>query len=122
MRRVGCAVGAVGKRNHLSTISDVEMIDRAIEQRQCRYGLVEWHLVSGLVDASEAEVAVLFGLTVLDAVDHEGNVTRGVELRFGSVVHLLDEGRRTEPVDNVVCVAVVDVYDDTAVDDAAEIC
>ena len=62
--------------------------------------------MSGLVDPSEAEIAILPHLAVLDVVDDEGRVAGGVEFLGVRVVDLLRDGLAAEPVADVVGVAV----------------
>ena len=74
MRRGGRAIRLVIRRQLLAAIRDNQIIDRAIEQCQTGQRLVERHLVAGLVDPQEGEVAVLAHLAVFDAVDGERGV------------------------------------------------
>lgn len=131
---------------------DVEHVDGAVEEGEGGDGLVVGDLVAGLVDAREAEVAVLARLAVLDAVDRHGgvvccaeSVSRGREgsvflglgrrdggkLRLGNeggyvlggvgVVGGERDGLPSEPVADVVCVAVDEGDADGGVQDHLEV-
>jgi hypothetical protein len=86
MRGLGRAVALVGGRHLGAAVGDDEVAEDALEEGQGRLGLVVGDLVPALVDAREAEVAVLPALAVLDAVNDEGRVARRRELGAVRVV------------------------------------
>jgi hypothetical protein len=79
----------------------------ASEHLESGFGLVVWDLMTGLVNAKEAEVAVLTDLAVLLAVDDERSIAGSS--KFGSVVvvHRKRDGFAAEPIANVIRVSVV---------------
>jgi len=79
MRRLSRSVRAIIVRNNLASIRDNNVIQYALEVLQTSHRLVVRHLMSGLVDPGETEIAVLANLAVLDAIDEEGRVASGSE-------------------------------------------
>ena len=93
------------RRHHLGAISNVPVIQSAVEHGESSLRLVVRYLVTGLVDAEEAEVAVLAHFAVLGAVDCEGLVARGGEFGAVGVVESQRDCLAAEPVADVVGVA-----------------
>jgi hypothetical protein len=62
--------------------------------------------VARLVDPGEAKISVFSCLAVLDPVDHEGSVSCGVEGGFIDMVCFKGDSLTTEPIADVICVAV----------------
>jgi len=93
------------RRHHFSAISDIPVIESAVEHGESGLGLVVRYLVTGLVDAEEAEVAVLAHFAVFGAVDGEGLVARGGEFGAVGVVEGQRDCLAAEPVADVVGVA-----------------
>lgn len=106
MRRVRRPVGAVRAGDLRRPQRQVHAAQHPPEVRETRLGLVVRHFVAGLVDAQEAEVAVLAHLSVVGAVDEEWCVARGSELVRVGVVDGQGDGFAAEPVADVICVAV----------------
>lgn len=86
MRGLRGAVTAKRARDPRRAVRDDQVAQDAPEELERRLGLVVGDLVPALVDAREAEVAVLPALAVLCPVDHEGRVPRGPELGAVRVV------------------------------------
>jgi hypothetical protein len=81
------------------------MVERAVEQGKCSLRLIVRDFVTSLVDAEEAQVAILAHFAILGAVDGEGFVAGCGE--FGAVGVVEGEGDclAAEPVADVIGVA-----------------
>lgn len=79
MRRLSRSVRAITIRNNHASIRNDNVIQYSLEVLETSYRLIVRHLMSSLVDPSEAEVAVLANLAVLNAIDKEGRVASGPE-------------------------------------------
>jgi len=93
------------RRHHLGAICDIPVIQSAVEHGESGLGLVVRDFVTGLVNAEEAEVAVLTHFAVFGAVDGEGLVARGGEFGAVGVVESQRDCLAAEPVADVVGVA-----------------
>lgn len=121
MRRIHLTLCPIRPRQRLRSRRDIHLPQHPPEKLQTRLGLVKGHLVPGLVDAREAEVAVLAHLAVLGPADGEGHVARGREAGLVGVVERVGDGLAAEPVADVIGVAVVERHADGVVEDHFEI-
>lgn len=121
MRSLRGAVGLILGPDLDVALGDVPAVDGTVEELQSSDGLVVWDLVAGLVDAGEGEVAVLAGLTVLDAVDGHGGVARSAEIGCVGVVRCEGDGFSAEPVADVVGVTVNEGDTDGESEDLLEV-
>lgn len=90
------------RRHHLSAISDVPVVEGAVEHCQSSLGLVVGHFMAGFVDAEERQVSILTHFAVLGAIDREGFVAGGCELGRVGVVQCERDCLAAEPVADVI--------------------
>lgn len=106
MSRMSLTFGAIGGVDGNLARGDVEARDGAAEELERGDGLVVGDFVAGLVDARKGEIAVFARLAVLDAVDGEWHIARGVEFVTVRPLRAEGDGFAAEPVADVVGVAV----------------
>lgn len=121
MRRVRIAIGTVHARQLLTARGYIPIAQHPPEELQAGQRLVKGHLMPGLVDPQETEVAVLPHLTIFVAVDDEGGIPGGGEFRFVGVIHREGDGLAAEPVADVVGVAVEERHPHGVVEDHLQV-
>jgi hypothetical protein len=103
MRRFRRAIRGIIRRDLPLPSGDIKHVDSAVKESKRCQRLIVGHLVAGLVDPSEAEIAVFARLAVLDAVDDHGGVACGAEFVGAGEVGGEADGFAAEPVADVVC-------------------
>ncbi len=74
-----------------------------------------------LVYSRETEVSVLSRLAVLDPVDYERCISSSIEGGFVNMIGFEGDSFATEPVADIVCVAVEEGYTDGRVEEMLEV-
>lgn len=106
MSRIRITPSAVHPRQLLTTRGYVPVPQHPPEEFQAGQWLVKGHLVPSLVDPQETEVAVLPDFAIFVAIDDKGGIAGSCKLLFVGVIHGEGNGFATEPIADVVGVAV----------------
>lgn len=106
MRRSSRTSGSKSRSQLLITLGQLPAIQGTVKELQSSNGLVERNLMTSLVNTGEREVSVFAGLAVLDAINEEGFIASCLELLAVLVLGSERDSLATEPVADVVGVAV----------------
>ena len=106
MRRIRITIGTVHPRQLLLARGNIPIRQHPPEILQTGQRLIEGYFMPSLVDTQETEVAVLPDFAIFVAINEKGGIPGSGELLFIGVVDGKGDSFATEPVADVVGVAI----------------
>lgn len=103
------------RRNHLSAISNVIVIDGSVEHGERSNRLVVWYKMTRFIDTKEGEIAILANFAVFDSIDCHRLVSGSRKLRLMDIVDSERYCLAAKPVTDVVSISIIEGDADTGV-------
>lgn len=121
MRRIRRPTRLILIRDHPTPIRNNQPIDQSPKMFQRCLGLIIRRLMARIIQPQKAKIPILPNRAVLLPINQKGRVVARAKFVRGGMVHLEGDGFATEPVADVVGVAVDEGCGHAAVDDAFEV-